>query len=203
MPQRFYLHEACTRNQLLMVRTLLSHGADVKAENTEGKTPFEVAIECGHTEICRELERHTSVQERSGRRNREGSDQSAEDGSSEEEGEGLLEHVRAELARDEEQVDESCFGNVLVHLDLKGCPPRVDYFDGVFGLLAAFPGVKGVLLELDDMFPYEGALRCTRNERAYSKEELRRIIRSARHHGLKVVPLIQCFGHLEFVLKRA
>ncbi|KAJ3607530.1 hypothetical protein NHX12_024581 [Muraenolepis orangiensis] len=60
-------------------------------------------------------------------------------------------------------------GKKLVHLDLKGAPPRIPYLHRLLELFAQL-GADGVL----DV---------------------------ARSNGLEVIPLIQTFGHMEFVLK--
>ncbi|XP_062447475.1 hexosaminidase D isoform X2 [Rhea pennata] len=88
----------------------------------------------------------------------------------------------------------------LVHLDLKGAPPRASYVVEVLPLLRAL-GATGLLLEYEDTFPYAGALEPLRAQHAYSAEEIRAVLRLAKAQGLEVVPLVQTFGHLEFVLK--
>ncbi|XP_075296867.1 hexosaminidase D isoform X2 [Opisthocomus hoazin] len=88
----------------------------------------------------------------------------------------------------------------LVHLDLKGAPPRARYLAEVLPLLRAL-GATGLLLEYEDAFPYAGPLELVRAPHAYSAGEVRAVLRQARAQGLEVVPLVQSFGHMEFVLK--
>ncbi|XP_035198541.1 hexosaminidase D isoform X3 [Oxyura jamaicensis] len=88
----------------------------------------------------------------------------------------------------------------LVHLDLKGAPPRAAYLGQVLPLLRAL-GATGLLLEYEDTFPYTGPLEPLRAPHAYSHQELRELLGLAKEQGLEVVPLVQSFGHMEFVLK--
>uniref|UniRef100_A0A8R1HMW2 beta-N-acetylhexosaminidase n=1 Tax=Caenorhabditis japonica TaxID=281687 RepID=A0A8R1HMW2_CAEJA len=92
------------------------------------------------------------------------------------------------------------FRNVIVHIDLKGAPPRVEYLQQVFELLSR-QHVDGVLIEYEDMFPYSGEIENITRMLHYSEADVRRIIYAAEINGLEVIPLIQSFGHLEFVLK--
>src|SRR5690242_20324851 len=88
----------------------------------------------------------------------------------------------------------------LIHLDLKGAPPRVSYLEAVFPLFRKW-GATGVCIEWEDMFPYSGPLNLLRASYAYSPADVRKILAAARRAKLTVVPLIQTFGHLEFLLK--
>ncbi|XP_069916183.1 hexosaminidase D isoform X2 [Oryctolagus cuniculus] len=94
------------------------------------------------------------------------------------------------------------FERRLVHLDLKGAPPKVSYLAEVFPLFREL-GANGLLVEYEDTFPYEGRLRLLRATHAYSPSEVKEILHLARLSELEVIPLVQTFGHMEFVLKHA
>ncbi|NXK44581.1 HEXDC Hexosaminidase, partial [Chauna torquata] len=88
----------------------------------------------------------------------------------------------------------------LVHLDLKGAAPRVSYLEQLFPLLSQL-GANGILIEYEDMFPFKGELEVLKSPYAYSEEDIEWIQQLAELHKLEVVPLVQTFGHVEFILK--
>jgi len=62
--------------------------------------------------------------------------------------------------------------------------------------------VTRLLIEWEDTLPYTGRLRVVRHPtQCYSTKEVQRILDAAKRASLDVVPLVQTFGHLEFVLK--
>ncbi|CAG9857819.1 unnamed protein product [Phyllotreta striolata] len=91
-------------------------------------------------------------------------------------------------------------GERIVHLDLKGAPPKVVYYKYLFPLLKQL-GATGVLVEYEDMFPYSSELQNITALNSYTIDDVKVINDLAKEHQLKVIPLVQTFGHLEFVLK--
>ncbi|KAK7111153.1 hypothetical protein V1264_010836 [Littorina saxatilis] len=90
----------------------------------------------------------------------------------------------------------------LVHLDLKGAPPKLEYLEKIFPLLRKW-GTTGLLVEYEDSFPYSEALTVLRARDSYSMEDILTLQRLAEENELIVVPLVQTFGHMEFVLKHS
>jgi hypothetical protein len=88
----------------------------------------------------------------------------------------------------------------FVHLDLKGAAPKLDYYGKLFPFLKQL-GATGLLIEYEDMFPFTDRLAIIRHGLAYSKNDIQQILQLAKMNGLKVMPLIQVYGHLEYVLK--
>ncbi|XP_060521222.1 hexosaminidase D-like [Cylas formicarius] len=96
----------------------------------------------------------------------------------------------------------------LVHLDLKGAPPKINFFEKFFPFIKDI-GATGILLEWEDTFPYArellpiGGLSNSAQATAapYAVEEARQILDLAGDCDLTIVPLVQTFGHMEFVLK--
>ncbi|XP_066519224.1 hexosaminidase D [Hoplias malabaricus] len=101
-------------------------------------------------------------------------------------------------------MDRLSRGKKLVHLDLKGAPPRIDYLHKLIHLFADL-GANGLLIEYEDMFPYEGELKILQSKAhpPYSREEIISIQDIAHSRNLEIIPLVQTFGHLEFVLKHS
>lgn len=61
--------------------------------------------------------------------------------------------------------------------------------------------IAGILLEYEDMFPWSGVLAPVKSPIAYSTRDIMSILDKASSLELEVIPLVQTFGHLEFVLK--
>lgn len=96
---------------------------------------------------------------------------------------------------------EALFKSKIVHLDLKGAPPKPEYFTELFPLLAKL-GATGILIEYEDMFPYSGLhLNNSAATNAYTPSTVSTINQLAKENHLEIIPLIQTFGHMEFLLK--
>lgn len=88
----------------------------------------------------------------------------------------------------------------LVHLDLKGAPPKISYYEKIFPLLAKW-GATGLLIEYEDMFPYWGKYEVIAAPNCYRQEEIHTLRLLAENNNLMIIPLVQTLGHFEFVLK--
>ncbi|RUS76014.1 hypothetical protein EGW08_016219 [Elysia chlorotica] len=88
----------------------------------------------------------------------------------------------------------------IVHLDLKGAPLQLSYLEKILPALKKW-GCTGILMEYEDTFPYEDDLSILSASHAYSKEEIKHVGQMINTLGMSVIPLIQTFGHFEFVLK--
>jgi len=86
-----------------------------------------------------------------------------------------------------------------VHLDLKGVPPTPGRLVGLLDVFSAF-GYNAVVVEWEDTFPWtaDKRIRC---ETAYTPEDVRALHMRAAELGIEIIPLVQCLGHLQFVLK--
>uniref|UniRef100_A0AC34FKX6 Beta-N-acetylhexosaminidase n=1 Tax=Panagrolaimus sp. ES5 TaxID=591445 RepID=A0AC34FKX6_9BILA len=88
----------------------------------------------------------------------------------------------------------------IVHLDLKGGAFKPAFFPKLFHFFKKI-GLTGILIEWEDMFPYTGKLAEAINGDAYSISEIEGILKSAKENQLNIIPLVQTFGHLEWILK--
>jgi hexosaminidase len=85
-----------------------------------------------------------------------------------------------------------------VHLDLKGLPPTPKRLVEILDLLSEVR-VNCVLVEWEDTYPWKRhpEFRC---ETAYSPATVKRFLDRADELGIEVIPLVQCFGHMQTVL---
>ena len=88
----------------------------------------------------------------------------------------------------------------IVHIDLKGAPPKIDYFRQVFPMFRSW-GATDLVLEYEDMFPYSAKLSDIHADNAYTPQQIVEISQLAKENNLGIIPLVQTIGHLEFVLK--
>ena len=51
------------------------------------------------------------------------------------------------------------------------------------------------------MFPFEGMLKDVAAMNHYNKSDIYNILIKSKELGLEVIPLVQTFGHMEFILK--
>ncbi|XP_014256574.1 hexosaminidase D-like [Cimex lectularius] len=88
----------------------------------------------------------------------------------------------------------------VVHLDFKGGAPTLPFLGKLLPKLAK-AGCNALLVEYEDMFPYNGILKNVTSKTAYSEKEIREILKMAKNSRLDVIPYLQVFGNLEFLLK--
>ena len=93
-------------------------------------------------------------------------------------------------------------GQKLIHFDLKGAAPKLEYLLRLIPLLREW-GATGILIEYEDMFPYKDQLQVIPKPFCYTLNDIHRIQQAAENENLTFIPLFQTFGHMEFVLKHA
>lgn len=95
----------------------------------------------------------------------------------------------------------SSFDDNLPALTL-GAPPKIQFLENLFPLIRQ-AGANALLIEYEDMFPYQPPVSEASAMNSYTKEEILRILQVANDNHLEVIPLVQTFGHMEHVLKSA
>ncbi|CAF2999827.1 unnamed protein product [Rotaria sp. Silwood2] len=90
-----------------------------------------------------------------------------------------------------------------IHLDLKGAPPQPNkFYETFFNFIDQLKmGVKGIVIEYEDLLPLNGRLANATHRFGYQKSDIELIQTVAKSHQLEIIPLIQTFGHLEWLLK--
>lgn len=86
---------------------------------------------------------------------------------------------------------------VGLHLDLKGVMFKPRYVPQLFADLAD-QGINTVLVEYEDVFPFEGIDIASDPKVVMTRPLLKRFLAAAKRNGIEVIPLQQCLGHLEY-----
>lgn len=89
---------------------------------------------------------------------------------------------------------------VAVHLDLKGVMFKPRYHAQLLRDLAS-QGVNAVLVEYEDIFPFDGIEVAWDPSVCWTTQTLRRFLALAAESGIEVIPLQQTLGHLEYVFR--
>jgi len=85
------------------------------------------------------------------------------------------------------------------HIDCRAQMLHYDRIVEIFGDLARW-GFNTVLFEYENRFPFRGRLRRAAAEDSLTREQVRGLVKIASSLGLKIIPLVHCLGHLEYVL---
>ncbi len=88
------------------------------------------------------------------------------------------------------------------HIDLKVLMHRFDYLKEFYAILPQYK-YNTFLVEYEDKFPYTGNLQVIRHKYCLSEQQLDDLLKIAARDEVEVIPLIQAFGHLPFVLQHA
>lgn len=86
-----------------------------------------------------------------------------------------------------------------VHLDLKGGTPTLPYLLSVLDHLSLLK-INTVMVEYEDKVRYDRHPAIA-SAAAFSKQDIRRFCEHARRRHIRVMPLLQCLGHVEYILK--
>ena len=87
-----------------------------------------------------------------------------------------------------------------VHLDMKGIVFRPAYIPQLMRDLAS-QGINAVLVEYEDIFPFDGLDVAYDPPTVWSKDAIQTLREEGRNNGIEIIPLQQCLGHLEWVFR--
>ncbi len=90
---------------------------------------------------------------------------------------------------------------IAVHLDFKGVMFKSAYLPKLVDDLAD-QSVNTVLLEYETVFPFKGIDASDDPETVLSMRDIKAFNVRAKARGIQVIPLVQCLGHLEYVLNK-
>lgn len=85
------------------------------------------------------------------------------------------------------------------HLDLRIQVMTPEALKSFAKELAGF-GINTLVLEWEATYPYEKQATIS-NELSYTREEVKSFIDYCQQIGIEVIPLQQCFGHVEYILR--
>lgn len=87
-----------------------------------------------------------------------------------------------------------------VHIDCRAQMLRFDRLKMIYEDLARW-GYNTVLFEYEDRFPYRGDLKDIAAPDALTRRDIKELNQIASDNGIRIIPLVQCLGHLEYVLR--
>lgn len=85
-----------------------------------------------------------------------------------------------------------------IHADMKYLAARHDWMMTWLEQLAAWK-LNTIVLEYEDKFPFE-RVKDVAHSTAWTRGQVSAFVSRARELGIRVIPLVQTFGHLEYVL---
>lgn len=85
-------------------------------------------------------------------------------------------------------------------IDLRFQTFHMDYLCGLIREWSALK-LNAVCIEYSDHFPYAGAFEAIRSPLAFTPEEIRRFVDCCKAHYMQIIPVVQSFGHMEYLLR--
>lgn len=101
--------------------------------------------------------------------------------------------------------EKGLFKEVLIHLDLKGAPPKFEFLMDFIGFFASGRGEKvgsskiglvtGFLIEFEDTLPFRGSLECVRadagTQKCYTEDQIKILVKRVTVElGMQLIPLV-------------
>lgn len=86
-----------------------------------------------------------------------------------------------------------------IHLDLKGLIPNFNYLKEFIKRLSQYK-INTILIEYEDKFRFDKHYPIS-SSMALAKAKISELIKIANNCYIEMIPLVQCLGHVEYVLK--
>ncbi|MGB9641798.1 MAG: DUF4838 domain-containing protein [Candidatus Ratteibacteria bacterium] len=93
---------------------------------------------------------------------------------------------------------EPAIKNRFFHIDMKGPKIPFDIFCGLLRQLARW-GINGVVVEYEHRIPFLPLSHQFPVKERYTEQEIKALVELAKSLGLQWIPLIQTFGHVEYL----
>jgi hypothetical protein len=84
-------------------------------------------------------------------------------------------------------------------IDLRFQTYTMDYLIEAIKRMAHYK-LNAVLMEYSNKFPYSGPFETIRDGTAFSEAEVRRFVQCCHDRCVEIIPLVQSFGHMEYLL---
>ncbi len=84
--------------------------------------------------------------------------------------------------------------------DLRLQTYTLDYIRRFIRTLANYK-INVLVIEYSDKFPYSGDYHVIRNQNGFSEEEVRAIVDCCHEHFVEIIPFVQSFAHMEYLLR--
>jgi hypothetical protein len=103
--------------------------------------------------------------------------------------------VQGLLVRDEPDLAMRGF-----HFDLKGAVPTAHYMKETIERLANYK-INTLMIEYENQFQFSGVASGVWKQGGLTSAELNDVLNHARRYGMEMIPVIQCLGHVDYILR--
>ena len=88
-----------------------------------------------------------------------------------------------------------------VSIDFRFQTFKMDYFIEKVRSWAGYK-INTLMIDYGDNFPFSGKYAAVRGTNAFTEEEIERLMRCCKDNFIEIIPCVQSFGHMEYILKK-